>query len=36
MRELGFVRINANELWVDGIGQNLLTYRGLGQEKIGG
>lgn len=32
MRGLGFERISTNELWVDGIGQNLLTYRGLGLE----
>lgn len=32
MRELGFERVSTSELWVDGIGQNLLTYRGLGLE----
>lgn len=32
MRGLGFERISTNELWMDGIGQNLLTYRGLGLE----
>lgn len=32
MRGLGFDRISTSELWVDGIGQNLLTYRGLGKE----
>lgn len=33
MRGLGFERISTNELWLDGIGQNLLTYRGLGLEQ---
>jgi hypothetical protein len=32
MRKLGFERISTSELWMDGIGQNLLTYRGLGLE----
>lgn len=36
MRELGFERIATSELWVEGIGQNLLTYRGLGLETYGG
>lgn len=32
MRKLGFTRISSNELWQGTIGQNLLTYRGLGIE----
>lgn len=32
MRKLGFTRITTSELWLDGIGQNLLVYRGLGKE----
>jgi hypothetical protein len=34
MLSLGFRRINTNELWVNGIGQNLMTYRGKGLEQI--
>ena len=32
MRELGFRRTGATELWLDGIGQNQLRYTGLAQE----
>ena len=33
MRELGFERIGTSEMWFDGVGQNQLTYRGLGLEE---
>jgi hypothetical protein len=36
MRDLGFVRINTNQIWLDNIGQFIMTYRGKGQEIYGG
>lgn len=34
MRELGFKRTGSNELWLDGIGQLAITYKGLAKEEI--
>ena len=32
MRELGFIRSNANELWIDGLGQKILKYSAIAHE----
>lgn len=34
MREQGFRRTGSNELWLDGIGQLAITYKGLAKEEI--
>ena len=34
MRELGYKRVNSNELWLDGIGQLQLTYQAQALEEF--